>query len=74
MLTQIIAFIKQHDGATAKEIALHFQIDVSAVDGMLHTLEQKGRIEQIAADHKCACCKGCSAVDPSDFKIYKIRS
>ncbi|MFA5687768.1 MAG: FeoC-like transcriptional regulator [Kiritimatiellales bacterium] len=73
MLTKILQFITERGSATVKDIALHFQIDISAAEGMLQTLERKGRVERIAAG-KCAGCKGCALVDPADFIIYKIPS
>jgi len=51
------------------EISLHFQTDVSAMEGMLNTLEAKGRIERL--DTKCAKCKGCVDVKPEDAAIFQ---
>lgn len=51
------------------EISRHFNSEVSAMQGMLETLEAKGRIERL--DTKCSNCKGCIEVKPEDAAIFR---
>jgi hypothetical protein len=37
---------------------------------MLQMLERKGKIEKIGGG-KCAACKGCAMVNPTDAAIFK---
>jgi len=39
------------------------------MQGMLETLEAKGRIERL--DTKCSNCKGCIEVKPEDAAIFR---
>ncbi len=69
MLTEIIKLLKERGPMSLAELARHFQTDVPAMEGMLETLERKGRISRL--DTKCSRCKGCALVNPSDAAIYK---
>jgi len=70
MLSQITAWLKERGSATVAELALHFDMDTAAMDGMLQILARKGRVECIGGG-KCAACKGCALVNPADAAIYK---
>ncbi len=69
MLSGIIKILKERGSMSLAELSLHFQTDVSAMDGMLRVLETKGRIEQL--DTKCSRCKGCVEVKPEDAAIFQ---
>lgn len=70
MLSQITVWLKERGSATVAELALHFDMEPAAMDGMLQTLVRKGRVECIGGG-KCAACKGCVFVNPADATIYK---
>ncbi len=70
MLSKILKLLAERGPMSLAELSVHFQMDVSAMEGMLRTLEAKGRIEQL--DTKCSRCKGCVEVKPEDATIYKV--
>lgn len=51
------------------ELARHFQTEISAMEGILETLEAKGRIARL--DTKCSNCKGCVEVKSEDAAIFQ---
>jgi len=70
MLSQITLWLKERGSATVAELALHFDMEPAAMDGMLQILVRKGRVVCIGGG-KCAACKGCALVNPADAAIYK---
>lgn len=70
MLTEILSLLNERGAMSLKEIALHFQMEPAAMEGMLATLERKGRIRRL--DTKCAACKGCALVKREEALIYKV--
>lgn len=70
MLSQITAWLKERGSASVAELALHFDMEPAAMEGMLQTLERKGRVERIGGE-KCASCKGCALVNPADAAVFK---
>lgn len=70
MLSQIIVWLKERGSASVAELALHFDVEPAAMDGILRTLERKGRVEQIGGE-KCASCKGCALVNPAGAAVFK---
>ena len=52
------------------EISRHFKSEISAMEGMLNTLEAKGRIARL--DTQCSKCKGCVEVKPEDAAIFQL--
>jgi predicted ArsR family transcriptional regulator len=70
MLSEILNLLKERGPMSLKELALHFQCDVPAMEGMLDLLKNKGRIEQL--DTQCSRCKGCVEVKPEDALIFKV--
>jgi len=70
MLAQLIRWLNERGPATLAELALHFDMDPAAMEGILQTLERKGRIEKIGGG-KCSTCKGCAQVNPDDLLIFK---
>lgn len=69
MLTEIIKLLKERGPMSLAELARRFQTEVPAMQGMLATLEQKGRIQRL--ETKCSRCKGCAEVKPEDAAIFK---
>jgi DNA-binding MarR family transcriptional regulator len=69
MLTEIIKLLKERGPMSLAELARHFQTEVPAMEGMLETLERKGRIQRL--DTKCSRCKGCVEVKPEDAAIFQ---
>jgi len=69
MLTEILNVLKERGPMSLAELARHFKSEISAMQGMLETLEAKGRIERL--DTKCAKCKGCVEVKPEDAAIFR---
>jgi len=70
MLKEIIIWLKERGSASVSELALHFDVEPAAMEGILQTLERKGRVERIGGG-KCATCKGCAQVNPADLLIFK---
>jgi len=69
MLSKILKLLAERGPMSLAEMARSFNSEVSAMEGMLNTLETKGRIERL--DTKCSNCKGCIEVKPEDAAIYK---
>ena len=69
MLSEILNLLKERGPMSLKELALHFQCEISAMEGMLSTLLAKGRIEQL--DTQCSNCKGCIEMKPEDVAIFQ---
>ena len=70
MLTEITKVLKERGPMSLSELARHFQTEVSAMEGMLATLERKGRIRRL--ESKCSHCKGCAEVSPEDAAIFQL--
>jgi putative ferrous iron transport protein C len=71
MLKEILNLLKERGPMSLAELTLALGSETAAVEGMLQTLERKGRIERIAGGSKCASCKGCALVDPAQASIFK---
>jgi predicted ArsR family transcriptional regulator len=69
MLTEIIRRLKERGPISLAELARHFQTEVPAMEGMLETLEKKGRIQRL--ETKCSHCQGCAQVKPEDAAIFQ---
>ncbi len=69
MLTEILNLLKERGAMSLKELALHFQTEIPAMEGMLDLLKAKGRIELL--DIKCSQCKGCVEVKPEDAAVFQ---
>ena len=70
MLTEILTLLAERGPMSLAELARQFHVDLSAMEGMLRTLETKGRIEQL--DTQCSRCKGCVEVRPEDAAIFRV--
>jgi len=69
MLTEILKLLAERGPRSLAELACHFKTESSAMEGMLKTLEAKGRIERL--DTKCSKCKGCVDMKPEDAAIFQ---
>lgn len=69
MLSEILKLLKERGPMSLKELALHFQCDIPAMEGMLATLERKERIKPL--NTKCSKCKGCVEVKREDALIFQ---
>ncbi len=69
MLSEIIKLLQTNGPMSLKELSIHFQAELSAMEGMLDMLESKGRIQRL--DTKCSKCKGCVEVKREDALIFK---
>lgn len=70
MLSEITKLLKNNGPMSLSDLARHFQMDVPAMEGMLQTLERKGRVSRL--DTKCSTCKGCALVQPADAQIFRL--
>lgn len=62
MLREIQQLLAERGQMTLAELAIHFRVDRSAMDGMLQVLVRKGVVElETAVPSKC--CKGCVDTD-----------
>ena len=69
MLTEIIKLLRERGPMSLADLARHFQVEVSTMEGMVETLERKGRIQRL--ETKCSRCKGCAEVKPEDAAIFR---
>ena len=72
MLREIKAFFCKRISLNIEEIATHFQISKSALEGMLKILIQKKFIEKVVFD--CGICSsGCGSCAFANHKdVYKL--
>ena len=70
MLTEILKLLKERGPMSLRELSISLGTDLSAMEGMLDTLERKGRIARL--DTKCSNCKGCIEVKREDALIFKV--
>lgn len=61
MLSEILKLLDERGAMSLTEMSIHFQTDLSAMEGMLDMLEHKGRIERLQA--KCSGCSGCAEIE-----------
>jgi len=69
MLREITGWLQTQGPATLAELALHFKIEPGAMDGMLQTLERKGRVARVSGP--CAACKGCALGKADEIQLFK---
>lgn len=70
MLTAILQMLREHGPQSAGRLAVHFQTDLAAMDGMLETLERKGRVQRLEA--RCSRCKGCAGGCPEEAVVFRV--
>ena len=69
MLSEILKLLLERGAMSLAELALHFQTEPFAMEGMLETLVAKGRVQQL--DTQCSRCNGCTSVRREDAAIFK---
>ena len=70
MLSEILKEFRRRGALSISDLANRFQLDVPVVEGMLQTLERKGRVARVQS--KCGKCKGCVDVRPEDVAIFQL--
>lgn len=68
ILSDIRDYLQQRGQASLGDIALHFDADPAAVQGMLDIWIRKGKVEKRAATASCG--SSCQQCDPSSTEIY----
>ena len=69
ILSDIREYLKQRGQASLGDIALHFDADPAAVQGMLEIWIRKGKVEKRAATASCG--SSCQQCDPAATEIYR---
>ncbi len=69
ILNDIKSYVKLRKQVSLKDIALHFDIEVEAVKGLLDFWIQKGRIKLSSSNSSCntGSCSSCSQQDSSEI-------
>ncbi|MEA2011687.1 MAG: FeoC-like transcriptional regulator [Verrucomicrobiota bacterium] len=65
MLREIKDYIKEHKKVTLADISIHFDLQSSALEGILQKIESKGNIKIVKAQ-VCSGCIGCSCGKKAD--------
>ncbi len=69
ILREITEVLEACGRMSLAELARHFKSEISAMEGMLNTLERKGRIRRIEIE--CAKCKGCVSMNPEAAVFFE---
>lgn len=69
MLSEILNLLKERGAMSLAELTLALGSETAAVEGMLETLQSKGRVTRL--DTKCSNCKGCIEVKREDALIFQ---
>lgn len=69
MLSEILRLLESRGAMSLRELAIHFRVEPSALEGMLELLERKGRVERL--DSRCRGCKGCVEMRREDCLLYR---
>jgi hypothetical protein len=72
VLTGIQDLLRKHGRLTLRELAVHFRMEVSAIEPMLDILAGKGRIRIVPAGCSKGSCTGCFCADREDMISYEI--
>jgi len=73
MLRQIENLLKERGTMCVSDIAIHFEAAPEAVDGMLRTLEAKGRVEKIIREEPCTeGCANCSLCAKDEVSYWRL--
>lgn len=72
MLKEIKKLFNEHKKMNVEELANHFQVPESSIEGMLQLLIQKNVIEKNELEcHSCGCgCGSCSSASPKT--VYSL--
>lgn len=71
MLTEITALLRERGPMSLSDLAVHFRTEAGAIEGMLQTLEGKGRVRQVGGS-TCAGCSRCALVRREDQVLYEV--
>jgi putative ferrous iron transport protein C len=71
ILADIRDYLAQRGQAILADVALHFDVDLEAVRGMLQQWVRKGRVEQRKVE--AACGTSCNRCDPAAMELYVWR-
>jgi predicted ArsR family transcriptional regulator len=71
MLTDIKRYLQEHQQASLRDLAVHFDIDPRAMRDMMAQWMRKGTVVKTDDSTCCAhgCCMGC---DKSAMEIYQL--
>jgi putative ferrous iron transport protein C len=70
MISDILNEFRQRGALSVSDLCNRFQVEVPVMEGMLQTLERKGRIAKVQT--KCGTCKGCVDMKPEDVSIFQL--
>jgi hypothetical protein len=68
ILTQVRDYLKQHDQAPLRDMALTFQMEPEALKPLLEHWMHKGKVEKLPEGTPC---QGCSSCAPQSIEIYR---
>lgn len=69
ILSDIRDYLEKRGQASLGDIALHFDSDPAAIQGMLDVWIRKGKVEKRAATASCG--SSCQQCDPATTEIYR---
>ncbi|MDO9577705.1 MAG: FeoC-like transcriptional regulator [Candidatus Cloacimonadales bacterium] len=74
MLLQILQLFEERKTISLSDLSLHFNIDKSAMQGMLNELVKKGKISRkhLECETGCTGCGMCSLSDERDTYILNL--
>lgn len=68
ILTNIKQYLREHKRATLQNLALHFDMELDAMRGMLEHWIRKGKVRRQIVKN---ACKGCSECNSSEIEFYE---
>lgn len=68
ILSAVRDYLEQHGQATLADIALHFDMEPAALQGMLEVWIDKGKVSR--TDLTASCGNTCSRCDPASTELY----
>lgn len=69
ILSRVSDYLKQRKRASVGDMALGLAAAPDALEGMLATLERKGRVRRLPAGSGCG--NGCCKCDPKTLVLYE---
>lgn len=70
MLSGILKLLREREQLSLREISIHFQMDVSALEPMMDVLVGKGKVEVLSAECTNGSCSGCSCSSRENTMVY----
>ncbi|HAC33635.1 MAG TPA: sugar metabolism transcriptional regulator [Gammaproteobacteria bacterium] len=68
MLAELRSYLQTHGRAPLGDIALHLQMEPSAVRPLLQKWQRKGKVVKLEAEQGCS--SGCNKCDPDSLELY----